>query len=61
MCAGVDPAFFVTSFGRGGGRGEGLSETQGAGPLEAGKKCSAVGINKFCIISLDFLGFFSIS
>lgn len=28
----------------------GLSETQGAGPLEAGKKCSAVGINKFCII-----------
>ena len=24
--------------------------TQGAGPLEAGKKCSAVGINKFCII-----------
>ena len=34
----------------GGGRGEGLSETQGAGPLEAGKKCSAVGINQFCII-----------
>ena len=28
----------------------GLSETQGARPLEAGKKCSAVGINKFCII-----------
>ena len=28
----------------------GLSETQGAGPLEAGKKCSAAGINKFCII-----------
>ena len=24
------------------------SETQGAGPLEAGNKCSAVGINKFC-------------
>ena len=37
-------------YGGGGGRGEGLSETQGAGPLEAGKKCSAVGINKFCII-----------
>ena len=50
----------------------GLSETQGAGPLEAGKKCSAVGINKFCIIikhqgigilrlrlsDMDFLGFF---
>ena len=28
----------------------GLSETKGAGPLEAGKNCSAVGINKFCII-----------
>ena len=28
----------------------GLTETQGTGPLEAGKKCSAVGINKFCII-----------
>ena len=28
----------------------GLSETQGAGPQEAGKKCSAVEINKFCII-----------
>ena len=26
----------------------GFSETQGAGPLEAGNKCSAVGINKFC-------------
>ena len=28
----------------------GLSETQGAGLPEAGKKCGAVGINKFCII-----------
>ena len=35
-------------YGGGGGRRvtTGLSETQGAGPLEAGKKCSAVGINK---------------
>ena len=64
--------FKAEIYGRGGGRGEGLSETQGAGPLEAGKKCSAVGINKFCIIikhqgiailrlrlsDMDFLGFF---
>ena len=59
-------------YGGGEGRGEGLSETQGAGPLEAGKKCNAVGINKFCIIikhqgigflrlrlsDMVFLGFF---
>ena len=38
-------------YGGGGRRGEGLSETQGAGLLEAGKKCGAVGINKFCIIT----------
>ena len=43
-------------YGGGGGRGEGLSETQGAGPLEAGKKCSAVGINKFCIIIIKHQG-----
>ena len=46
----------------------GLSETQGAGPLEAGKKCTAVEINKFCniikhigqigIFWLGFLSFF---
>ena len=28
----------------------GVSETLGAGPLEAGKKCSAVEINNFCNI-----------
>ena len=43
-------------YGGGGGRGEGLSETQGAGPLEAGKKCSAVGINKFGIIIIKHRG-----
>ena len=36
--------------GEGEGVRTGLTETQGTGPLEAGKKCSAVGINKFCII-----------
>ena len=36
-------------YGTGGGMVRtGLSETQGAGPLEAGNKCSAVGIKKFC-------------
>ena len=36
-------------YGMGGGMVRtGLSETQGAGPLEAGKKFSAVGIKKFC-------------
>ena len=69
---------FVAEIYEGGeGRGEGLRETQGAGPLEAGKKCSAVGIiNKFCNIIVKqqgigilrlrlsvmvFLGFFEIS
>ena len=36
-------------YGAGGGRVRtGLSETQGAGPLEGGNKCTAVGIKKFC-------------
>lgn len=42
--------FLAEIYGGGGGRGEGLSETQGAGALEAGKKCSAVGINKSCLL-----------
>ena len=29
----------------------GLSETQGAALLEAGKKCSAVRFNKICILN----------
>ena len=46
--AGVNPAICVTSFQ--GMVRTGLIKTQGAGPLEARKKCSAVEINKLCII-----------
>ena len=68
--------FVVEIYEGGEGRGEGLRETQGADLLEAGKKCSAVGINKLCIIivkyqgigilrlrlsAMVFLGFFKIS
>ena len=35
--------------GKGKGKGEDWAcETQGAGLLEAGNKCNAVGVNKFC-------------